>query len=101
MAVHIDKGPVFFGVGDYNTRKLIDSEKAVWTIGGDKMGVMTRRAKWAFSTKEAAEAYIKGHGGEIADLEAAMKATYEDMYKDTKMIREKRKIKRMGKMKHK
>lgn len=97
MAVNIDKAPVRIQVGDYNTRELIDAETAVWTIGGDKMGVMTRRAKWAFNTKGAAEAYIKEHGGEVTDFEAVMRATYEDMYQDTKMIREKRKMKRMMK----
>ena len=94
MAVHIDKTPVKIWVGDFNTKKLIDAETAVWIIGGNKPGVMTRRAKWAFGTKESANAYIQANGGKISGFEEAMEATYEDMYKDTKMIREKRKMKR-------
>lgn len=97
MAVNIDKGPVFVGVGNYNTKTLIDAEKAIWVIGGKKMGVMTKRAKWAFETKDAADAYIKAHGGKTAGFGEAVETAYGDMYKDTKMIREKRKMKRMGK----
>lgn len=97
MAVKIDKAPVKIWVGDYNTKQLIDAEAAVWTLGGNKPGVMTRRAKWAFGTKEAAQAYVQANGGDVTGFEAAMQAAYEDMYKDTKMIREKRKMK--GKMK--
>jgi len=95
MAVNIDKGPVEIWVGDYNTKDLIDAEKAFWVIGGKKMGVMTKRAKWAFGTKEAAEKFIGQYGGKLSNFEGAAEAAYEDMYRDTRMIREKRKMKRM------
>jgi hypothetical protein len=99
MAVNIDKAPQAIEVGDYNTKMLIDAEKAVWVIGGNKMGVMTKRAKWAFADKNSARGFINANGGEIATFEAAMKAAYVDMYEDTKMIRKKRKMMRMKKMK--
>lgn len=95
MALKIDKTPVDIQVADYNTKELINAETAVWVIGGSKMGVMTKRAKWAFGNKEAAEAYIKEFGGQAADFNTAVKAAFEDMYDDVKMIREKRKMKRM------
>lgn len=95
MAVNIDKGPVEIWVGDYNTKDLIDAEKAFWVIGGKKMGVMTKRAKWAFGTKPAAEKFIAQYGGKLINFEGAAEAAYEDMYRDTRMIREKRKMKRM------
>jgi copper chaperone NosL len=95
MAVHLDKFPKTIQVGDFNTKQLIDAEKAVWVLGGDKPGVMTKRAKWAFADKAAAESYIKANGGQLADFEAVIKATYEDMYADTKMIRDRRMAKRM------
>ena len=38
-------------------------------------------------------------GMDRADFEAAIKATFENMYQDTKMIRKKRKMMRMKKMK--
>ena len=95
MAVNIDKAPVKIEVGDYNTKALIDAESAYWVIGGNKMGVMTQRAKWAFAKKAEAEAFIAANGGDLADFETAMQAVYADMYKDTRMIREKRKMMRM------
>ena len=51
---------------------------------------MTHRGKWAFQDKERAEGFVRGHGGGIVDFEAAMRASYEDMYEDTKAIRERR-----------
>ena len=95
LALNIDKTPKTVQVADYNTKNLIDAETAVWVIGGDKPGVMSKRAKWAFANKADAEAFIQQNKGSLADFEAAIKAAYEDMYADTKMIREKRKAKRM------
>ncbi len=95
LAINIDKTPKSIMVGDFNTKALIDAEKAVWVIGGGKMGVMTKRAKWAFGGQSGADDFIKQNGGEMAAFEQAMKAAYEDMYQDTLMIREKRKMKRM------
>jgi hypothetical protein len=97
LAINIDKTPSLVRVGDYNTRNLIDAEKAVWVIGGSKMGVMTKRAKWAFEKKEDAERFTKENGGDLATFEQAIKASYEDMYQDTKMIRERRKMMKMHK----
>ena len=97
MALNLDKGPLAIQVGDFNDKTLIDAEQAVWVIGGDKMGVMTQRAKWAFETRAAAEAFVQAHGGEIATFEEALSAAYGDMYQDTRMIREKRKAMRMKK----
>jgi hypothetical protein len=94
LAVAIDKAPRALRVADAGTKKLLDAEKAFWVVGGSRPGVMTRRGKWAFETREAAEAFAKENGGALAAFEEAMKATYEDMYADTKMIREKRKAMR-------
>lgn len=108
LANSLDKAPRAIRVGDASTRKLLDAEKAFWVVGGNKPGVMTKRAKWAFETKESAEAFAKENGGALATFEEAMKAAYEDMYNDTRMIREKRKEMRQkagkdhkpGEMKH-
>lgn len=101
LAINIDKTPKAIRVGDYNSKNLVDVEKAFWVIGGSKMGVMTKRAKWAFEKKEDAEKFIKENGGENATFDVAMKAAYEDMYQDTKMIREKRKMMKQKTMEHK
>jgi nitrous oxide reductase accessory protein NosL len=95
LAINIDKTPSEIKVGDYSTKKLINAEKAFWVIGGSKMGVMTKRAKWAFEKKEDAEKFVKESGGKSSTFDEAMKAAYEDMYADTKMIREKRKMRKM------
>jgi len=96
LALNIDKTPKAILVGDFNNKNLIDAEKAFWVIGGGKMGVMTKNAKWAFEKKEDAEKFIKANGGQQANFDQAIEASYMDMYTDTKMIREKRKMKKMN-----
>jgi copper chaperone NosL len=95
LAINIDKTPKMIYVGDFNTKKLIDAEQAFWVIGGNKPGVMTKRAKWAFEKKTDADAFIAKEGGTISNVDQAISASYEDIYADTKMIRERRKMKRM------
>jgi len=92
LIVNMDKTPRSLKVGDFNSKKLIDAEKAFWVIGGNKPGVMTKKAKWAFENKADAEKFIAANGGALSTFDEAMKATYEDMYSDTKMILEKRKM---------
>lgn len=100
LALNIDKTPKALMIGDAQTKKLVDAEKAAWVIGGSKMGVMTRRAKWAFEMKEDAEKFIKENGGELSSFDEAIKLAYEDMYQDTKMIRERRAMKKKAGMEH-
>lgn len=95
FANNIDKGPKTIWVGDYVTKELIDAEKVFWVIGGSRQGVMTKNAKWAFASKEKADVFIKEHGGKLATFDQAIKAAYEDMYTDTKMIRDRRKQMKM------
>lgn len=59
-------------VADYDSRKLISAEKAFWVIGGDKNGVMTSTAKWAFARKADAEAFIRKSGGRQATYGEAL-----------------------------
>ncbi len=95
LAVNLDKSPTSIRVGDYYSKELIDAETAYWVIGGIKIGVMTKRGKWAFLRKKEAEKFISENGGKLATFEQVLKATYEDMYGDSKMIRGKRKIRNM------
>jgi copper chaperone NosL len=94
LSLKLDKTPSSIGVGDYNTKKLIDAEKATWVIGGNKPGVMSKNAKWAFEKREDAQAFVADNGGTIASFDQAIKDAYEDMYNDTKMIRERRAMKK-------
>jgi copper chaperone NosL len=91
LALNIDKTPRALLVGDFDSKKLIDAEKAFWVMGGKRPGVMTKRAKWAFENQADAEKFIAENGGTLSTFDEVMKATYEDMYADTKMIRENRK----------
>jgi len=94
LASNIDKTAIRIEVGDYISKKLIDAEEAYWVIGGNKPGVMTKQATWAFANKVYAEKFIREHGGTLATFDGAIKAAYESLYADTKMIREKRKLKK-------
>ncbi len=95
MALNTHKEVTGITVGDYNSHKKIDAEQAYWVIGGDKPGVMSIHAKWAFETEKAANQFIKRHGGRRADFGVVMRAAFEDMYQDTLMIRKKRKLMRL------
>ena len=95
FAVRLDKSPKTMQVGDYYTKILVDAEKAFWVLGGNKPGVMTRRAKWAFGKKEDAEKFMAENGGIMISSDQAFKAAFEDMYADTKMIQERRKMRQM------
>ena len=95
FALQIDKTPKTMQVGDYSTKMLVDAEKAFWVLGGNKPGVMTQRAKWAFGKKEDAEKFMKENGGTLISFEQAFKAAFEDMYTDTRIIQERRKMRQM------
>jgi copper chaperone NosL len=59
-------------VADRDTRVLIDAENAYWVLGGDKPGVMTSTAKWAFAEKKRAEKFVKEHGGRAVSFNEAL-----------------------------
>lgn len=65
-------------VADRASRELVEAQKAFWVIGGSKPGVMTRRAKWAFASREGAEKFLKTYGGRIATYEEILSASRED-----------------------
>ena len=80
----IDNAPRSVKVGDYKTKKLIDAHTAYWVLGGDRRGVMSERAKWAFKDERDARTFVKKHGGELASFDQVMRASFEDMFKDMK-----------------
>jgi copper chaperone NosL len=95
MANNIDKTPKSIKVGDFIGKQLVDAEKAFWVVGGKRPGVMTRTGKWAFEKKVDAEEFMKANQGQLVTFEEAIKMAYGDMYEDSRMIREKRKMKGM------
>jgi nitrous oxide reductase accessory protein NosL len=95
LALNLDKTPKAIRVGDYGQKVLIDAETAAWIIGGSKPGVMTRNAKWAFANRADAEKFRMENGGRIAAFDEALEAASKDLAEDTKMIRERRKMRKM------
>ncbi len=93
LALSLDKTPKRILVADFHSKKLVDAENAAWIIGGEKQGVMTSRAKWAFEGRQGAKEFTANHGGELADFTQAMEAAYLDMYRDTNRIRKMRRMK--------
>ncbi len=87
LDLNTGKTPKSIKVADYNTKELIDAEEATWVMGGSKPGVMTKKAKWAFTNPEDAEKFIKANGGEIVDFLEALKAAKEELSLDKKMKR--------------
>lgn len=65
-------------VADRNSHDLVPADKAFWVLGGKKRGVMTMRAKWAFTSKEAAQDFVIEYGGEIVTWDAALSAAKTD-----------------------
>jgi len=68
-------------VADRNTRTLIDAKKAYWVIGGDKGGVMTKTATWAFAKNEDAATYVKEHGGRLASFNESLETVTKELPK--------------------
>jgi nitrous oxide reductase accessory protein NosL len=95
LAINIDKTPKQLLIADYSTKELIDFDKAFWILGGNKPGVRTGRAKWAFAESKSAENFLKVNGGILVNPDQVFRCAYEDMHADTQMIREKRKLKRI------
>ena len=101
LALNLDKAPKAIQVGDYGTKGLINAETAFWVIGASKSEVMTKNAKWAFANKADAEKFQREYGGRIAGFDEALEASYKDLSDDTKMIRERRKMRKMQMMEKK
>ncbi len=95
LARNTDNAPLSIEVADYISTRLIRAETAFWVIGGNRQGVMTSKAKWAFEKKADAEAFIRECGGRPASYEEAIREAYVDIYKDSRMIRGKRMMHRM------
>ena len=98
LALNLDKAPKVIQVGDYGQKGLINAETATWIIGGKKPGVMTKNAKWAFANRDDAEKFRQGNDGRMAGFDEALEAAYKDLGDDTKMIRERRKMRQMKMM---
>lgn len=90
LAGSLNHVPVAIRVADYYSHGLLDSRSAVWVVGGTIPGVMSTRGKWAFADRGQAEKFMAASGGAPGGFANAVQAAYEDMYRDTEFIRDKR-----------
>jgi nitrous oxide reductase accessory protein NosL len=101
LSLNMDRGPKAIYVGDAGAngeiKPLIAVEEATYTIISGKPGTMTARRKWAYGDKAKAQAAVAADGGELADFNGAMAATYQDIAQDTIRIRKNRADRRAGK----
>ena len=94
LSLNIDLGPKAIYAADFGSsqtpRPLLNVDSAVYLIGSALPGTMAARSKMAFASAGSAEAARAAHGGQLADFDAALTAAYEDMARDTAMIRRRR-----------
>lgn len=98
LALNIDRGPKAIYAADFGSgeriKPLIDVDNAIYLVGSDLPGTMTRESKRAFSSRKAAERTKNIHGGELMNFERALTRAFLNMAQDTIMIRKKRAAKR-------
>lgn len=86
LALNMGRVPEYIKAADFNSRKLLDADKAHWVIGGSKQGTMSTRGKWAFTKKEEADAFMAKNGGAAGTFYDALKASFDDLYSDLKLF---------------
>jgi copper chaperone NosL len=77
-------------VVDVKSLKFIDAKKAFYVVGSGKKGTMTMNSKYAFASKNDAEAFSDKHGGFVSTFEEAYKEGIKDFKQDMMMIGKKR-----------
>jgi len=100
LALNLDRGAKVIYAADYGAaadlKPLVDVQQATYLIGSDIKGVMTRQSKVAFASRQTAQDMLAGHGGQLSDFDAALRAAYASMADDTIMIRKRRAEKRQS-----
>ncbi|KYJ86144.1 nitrous oxide reductase accessory protein NosL [Sulfurovum riftiae] len=81
--------PTDIKVVDVESLKFIDASKAFYVVGSSKKGTMTMVSKYAFASKEAAEAFAKANGGRVTDFAGAMAEAKKDFAKESEMLSKK------------
>jgi len=76
---------------DAKTQQPILAKDAVFVIGSNVKGTMSKVSKLAFANKSDAEAFIKEHGGKLADFDTVIKKAQESLKKDSAMVDMKKK----------
>ena len=76
-------------VVDNKTLKFIDAKGAWYVVGSKKPGTMSKVSKYAFSTKEDAEAFAKEFSGEVKSFDEVIKVVQANLAKESGMIHKK------------
>lgn len=75
-------------------RPLVEVGKATFLVGSDLPGVMTWNSKVAYSSREAAVAAQKVHGGTLMDFSQTIKVAFADLADDLDRMRKGREERR-------
>ncbi len=98
LSLNLDRGPKVIYAADFGSdaeiKPLVEVDKATYLLGSKLKATMSGKSKMAFASADAVKAAQAANGGELADFDAALTATYTDMAKDTMMIRQRRLEKR-------
>lgn len=98
LSLNVDREPKGIYVADNaalgDIKPLIEVDKAVFLIGSQLKGVMTKRSKVAFGAEAAAKDAQAKNGGELGDFGKALLAAYTDMSADVAQIRKNREERR-------
>jgi nitrous oxide reductase accessory protein NosL len=94
LSLNLDRGPKLIYAADFGSREtikpLVSVDEALYLIGSDLIGTMTRTSKMAFADDPAARAAQSAHGGRLGSFEDAVRQTYLEMAEDTRLIRKRR-----------
>ncbi len=95
LSLNIDRGPRAIYAADFGAdaeiKPLVEVDQATYLIGSELPATMSRTSKMAFSSRDAARAARREHGGELGDFDQALRQSYLDQAEDTTMIRQRRK----------
>jgi len=98
LSLNVDREPkgiyVADNASDADPKPMVEVGKAVFLIGSQIKGVMTKRSKVAYAGEQAAKASQAANGGELGNFDQALLAVYTDMSQDVAMIRKNREERR-------
>ncbi len=103
LSLNLDRGPKAIYAADFGSdaeiKPMVEVDKATYLIGSKLKGTMSANSKMAFADAAAAKAAQAANGGELANFDTALTAAYNNIAKDTVMIRKMRIEKRNMMMK--
>lgn len=99
LSLNMDRGPKAIYAGDAGSKApikpLVPVDRAHYVLDPSRTGTMTKKSKFAYASREAAEAAAAGDaaakaGARVVGFDAALTAAYLGMAEDTVMLRKRR-----------